>query len=125
MGVIDTDGFFTAELRELRGKDYQQVLLFADSFIIGVSGDSDGDGVLDADDFYPDISLDGRLDTDGDGITNDCDATCILTGMTADTDDDGDGYIDSVDNCRLIPNPDQSDINGDGIGDLCQFPGCS
>jgi hypothetical protein len=31
--VIDTDGFLTAEVRELRGKDYQQVLLFADEFI--------------------------------------------------------------------------------------------
>ena len=34
VGVIDTDGFLTAELRELRGKDFQQVLLFCDSFTI-------------------------------------------------------------------------------------------
>ena len=34
VGVIDTDGFLTAELRELKGKDYQQVLLFCDSFTI-------------------------------------------------------------------------------------------
>jgi hypothetical protein len=37
VGVIDTDGFLSAELRELKGKDYQQVLLFADDFTIGVS----------------------------------------------------------------------------------------
>lgn len=37
VGVIDTDGFLTAEIRELRGKDYQQVLLFADDFSIGVT----------------------------------------------------------------------------------------
>jgi len=37
VGVIDTDGFLSAELRELRGKDYQQVLLFADDFTIGIS----------------------------------------------------------------------------------------
>jgi len=36
-GVIDTDGFQTAEIRELRGKDYQQVLLFTDDFTIGAS----------------------------------------------------------------------------------------
>ena len=36
VGVIDTDGFKSAELRELRGKDVQQVLLFADDFSIGV-----------------------------------------------------------------------------------------
>ena len=37
VGVINTDGFQTAEIRELRGKDFQQVLLFADDFTIGVS----------------------------------------------------------------------------------------
>jgi hypothetical protein len=37
VGVIDTDGFQTAEIRELRGKDTQQVLLFADDFSIGVT----------------------------------------------------------------------------------------
>ena len=36
VGVIDTDGFYTAELREIRGKDWQQVLLFCDDFTIGV-----------------------------------------------------------------------------------------
>lgn len=34
VGVIDTEGFLSVELRELRGKDYQQVLLFADDFTI-------------------------------------------------------------------------------------------
>lgn len=33
-GVVDPDGFSSAELRELRGKDFQQVLLFADAFTI-------------------------------------------------------------------------------------------
>ena len=37
LGVIDTDGFLSVELRELRGKDFQQVLLFADDFTIGLS----------------------------------------------------------------------------------------
>lgn len=37
VGVIDTDGFLTAEIRELKGKDFQQVLLFADDFSIGVT----------------------------------------------------------------------------------------
>ena len=37
VGVIDPDGFAAAELRELRGKDFQQVLLFADDFTIGTS----------------------------------------------------------------------------------------
>ncbi len=37
VGVIDTDGFHTAELLELKGKDFQQVLMFADDFSIGVT----------------------------------------------------------------------------------------
>lgn len=37
VGVIDPDGFLSAELLELRGKDYQQVLLFSDDFTIGMS----------------------------------------------------------------------------------------
>jgi hypothetical protein len=86
--------------------------------------DADGDGVLDDDDFYPNISLGGRLDTDGDGIPNDCDTACINLGMLADNDDDGDGHIDTADNCPLIANPDQLDDNNDGIGNLCQPPGC-
>ena len=36
VGVIEPQGFASAELRELRGKDFQQVLLFADDFTIGV-----------------------------------------------------------------------------------------
>jgi hypothetical protein len=100
---------------------------FTSGSILAVpTNDADGDGVLDDDDFYPNISLNGRLDIDGDGIPDECDAECILTGMTADTDDDGDGFIDDVDNCPLIANPDQLDTDGDGRGDACAGlpPGC-
>jgi len=37
VGVIDEAGFFVAELRELRGKDTQQVLLFADDFTLATA----------------------------------------------------------------------------------------
>ena len=50
VGVIDPSGFLSAELREIRGKDWQQVLLFADDFTIGKSPldqDSDSDGIRD------------------------------------------------------------------------------
>jgi len=57
--------------------------------------DDDSDGVLDAADAYPLINLAGAVDTDGDGRPNDCDAACILLGMTADPDDDNDGMSDS------------------------------
>lgn len=81
--------------------------------------DADGDGVPDLLDAYPNISLGGRLDTDGDGILNDCDAVCISLGMTADLDDDGDAEIDTNDNCPLTVNPLQADIDLDLTGDLC------
>lgn len=57
VGVIDPAGFYSAELRELRGKDYQQVLLFSDDFTIqtsavaGLPGDFDNDGDVDGRDF--------------------------------------------------------------------------
>jgi hypothetical protein len=81
--------------------------------------DTDSDCVGNAEDYYPDISLGGRTDTDRDGIPDDCDAECILTGMLADTDDDGDGYVDDNDNCPLMFNTGQEDIDTDTIGDLC------
>lgn len=37
IGVIDDAGFLVAELRELRGKDFQQVLLFADDFTLATA----------------------------------------------------------------------------------------
>ncbi len=57
--------------------------------------DDDNDGVLDIDDGFPLISLDGRTDTDGDGIPNTCDAVCVSLGMVEDIDDDNDGFTDS------------------------------
>lgn len=63
--------------------------------------DSDGDGVVNADDAFPNDPSE-TTDTDGDGI-----------GNNADTDDDGDGVTDSND-----PNPlvnDTLDTDGDGV----------
>ena len=64
--------------------------------------DRDNDGVLNADDAFPDVSLGSLLDTDRDGRPDDCDASCEALGMTADDDDDGDGVSDSDDAYPLI-----------------------
>ena len=58
------------------------------NFVVG-SGDSDGDGVPDDDDAFPNDSSEW-MDTDADGI-----------GNNTDTDDDGDGVPDVMDNYPL------------------------
>jgi hypothetical protein len=78
--------------------------------------DDDNDGVVDADDAFPLISVDGLTDTDGDGRPNDCDTACQATGMSADTDDDNDGVVDTDDAFPL--NAAASvDTDGDGLLD--------
>jgi Concanavalin A-like lectin/glucanases superfamily/Thrombospondin type 3 repeat len=73
-----------------------------------VSIDTDGDGILDADDNCPDTSNPDQADFDGDG-----------DGDACGDDDDNDGVLDDADNCPLSPNVGQTDSDGDGVGDAC------
>ena len=120
VGVIDTDGFLVAELRELRGKDYQQVLLFADGFTIGTSApqpaDSDSDGIPDTDDncinvangpLIPDAGGNVQRDTDGDGVGNICDPDIDNNLIVAAADL---AYLKA----RFFSNDIDADFNGDG-----------
>ncbi len=70
--------------------------------------DTDGDGVIDADDNCDLISNPDQVDSDGNGIGDAC-----------DLDTDGDGVIDYFDNCDFVVNPGQEDFNYDGVGDAC------
>ena len=66
--------------------------------------DTDGDGVLDVEDAFPEDPNE-TADNDGDGI-----------GDNADADDDNDGTADDVDAFPLDP-AEQADSDGDGVGD--------
>jgi PKD repeat protein len=57
--------------------------------------DSDGDGIIDAEDNCPADSNPDQIDTDADGLGDVCD------------------------NCQEVANPDQTDADADGTGDLC------
>lgn len=56
--------------------------------------DDDNDLVLDGNDAFPLISVAGLVDTDVDGLPDNCDQSCIDLGLLADDDDDGDGILD-------------------------------
>lgn len=86
-GVLDEDDAFPLDENESVDTDGDGIGNNADT-------DDDDDGVLDVNDAYPLISLGDLPDTDGDGIPDDCDATCQALGMMADDDDDGNGIPD-------------------------------
>ena len=99
--------------------------------------DSDGDGVTDNADYFPNDATRWLppIDTDGDGIDNSID-NCPLVSNPDQIDSDGDGIGDAcdttphgdqdfdgidnnIDNCRDTYNPDQHDRDGNGLGDAC------
>lgn len=77
--------------------------------------DSDQDAVLDSDDNCPNDNNPDQLDTDYDGIGDECDSAPF------GPDDDGDGIGNAIDNCINESNEDQLDTDSDGMGDACDL----
>lgn len=85
-------------------------------------GDSDGDGIGDADDNCVDvfnpirpIDLGVQPDSDADGEGDACDETLLAADL------DGDGKDNAADNCPFDLNADQKDGDTDNKGDVCDF----
>ena len=80
--------------------------------------DTDGDGVIDANDNCPTVPNPDQADADGDGKGDVCD-NCPTVANASQTDSDSDGRGDVCDNCPAVANASQTDTDGDGLGDAC------
>ncbi len=108
-GVLDVNDAFPLDVNES---------LDTDGDLIGNNSDTDddNDGVLDVNDGFPLLSIAGHLDTDSDGIPNNCDSACAVQGMFADVDDDNDGVEDTLD-AFPFDATETVDSDSDGVGD--------
>jgi len=111
---------------------------------LDLAEDTDGDGILNANDNCPTTSNAGQENNDGDSEGDVCDAdddndnvndgtdNCPVDansgqanndgdseGDVCDSDDDNDNVNDGTDNCQFAANPDQTDVDGDGKGTAC------
>ena len=99
------------EVRPYDGTDYGSLVTSAEVTIVDV--DSDGDGVYDTDDAFPNDPNEDT-DTDGDGVGDNGDA--FPNDATETSDQDSDGVGDNADEFPNDPN-ETTDSDGDGVGD--------
>jgi outer membrane protein OmpA-like peptidoglycan-associated protein len=96
---------------------------------VGCPADSDGDGVLDADDDCMDKAglpeFNGCPDTDGDGVhdkIDKCPKEKGLAALNGCPDSDGDGVADAADRCPsvagIVALKGCPDGDGDGVADI-------
>ena len=116
---------------ELRGYDFalpsSQIIptfeenLAAALYLLGLSvGDTDADGVVDAEDNCPGVANPYQADTDGDLFGDACDLAPDCYNPAQGTEDqDGDGIYGECDNCPEDANPAQVDADGDDYGAAC------
>jgi hypothetical protein len=94
------------------------------------SPDSDGDGVIDSQDAFPQNRSESK-DSDGDGVGDNTD-NCLITanldqldtdqdlqGDVCDADMDNDTVLNEADNCPVVANVNQLNTDADALGDAC------
>ncbi len=89
----DVAGTYTVSLK-VRDSDNTIHTETKSDFIVAITADSDGDGILD----------------DGDG-----------SGSTTDNLCTGGNTVNCDDNCVSTPNADQADTDSNGVGDVCEI----
>ena len=99
------------EVRPYDGTDYGTLVMSSEVTI--VDEDSDGDGVYDSEDAFPNDPNEDT-DTDGDGVGDNGDA--FPTDSTETSDQDSDGVGDNADVFPNDPN-ETADSDLDGVGD--------
>ena len=82
------------------------------------ASDTTPDAEPGAPDAAPDGAPDARVDTDGDGVI-DADDNCPRIGNADQRDHDDDNRGDLCDGCPHLADPDPVDTDGDGIGNVC------
>ena len=113
---LDRNPLLCSEIEAYRDNPVQSVNL---QFNTQCSSDTDGDGVVDGDDQFPN-DLAAAIDFDDDGKADEWnlgyDQADSTTGLELDLDDDDDGVADVSDAFPNDPN-ERADRDGDGVGD--------
>ncbi len=124
IATIDTDGLITAvSSGTVIVSSSNEAVLSSIGIKIELSGDADGDGLLDdyelANGLNPNNPVDASEDTDGDGLTN-LEEFNLGTDLNS-SDTDGDGIDDAEELVAgtdgYITDPTNGDSDGDGVWD--------
>ena len=124
IGRLDNEQDITWEFLDsatIDGTELTLTLYSLSIYAVMTGTDSDGDGVPDGQDAFPNDPNESS-DSDGDGVGDNSDSTPMDGTQCGDSDDD------SCDDCSggsVDPANDGTDSNSDGLCDACNAATCS